>query len=243
MSHAAQRIFVDLVSKTMSRFFNGCDVLEVGSLDINGSVRDFFKNCRYIGLDVGGGKGVDVVCQGQEYDGPDDSRDQVISCEAMEHNPYWAATFANMLRICKPGGLVLMTCAAIGRKEHGTTRSSVLDSPLTIEMGWNYYRNLLPRNFLKILNFEQAFYHHRFWVNWNSYDLYFCGIKAGSPETQDDEWDSMVNHVEAYVSMQNQGKVFAYRAFVARWFGDNWFRFWRDMDRRLTLRFIRKLHD
>jgi SAM-dependent methyltransferase len=227
----------------MSRFFIDSDVLEVGSLDVNGSVRDFFHNCRYTGIDVAEGKGVDGVCQGQEYDGPDDSCDQVISCEVMEHNPYWAATFANMLRICKPGGLVLMTCAATGRKEHGTTRTSAKDSPLTVEKGWDYYRNLLPIDFLKILDFKRTFSRYQFWVNCNSYDLYFCGIKAGDHETRADEWDSVVQKVEEYVSVQNRGRVFAYRAFVAHWFGDGWFHFMRDLDRRLNLKFIRKLHD
>jgi SAM-dependent methyltransferase len=236
-------MFVDLVSQMMSRFFHDCDVLEVGSLDVNGSVRDFFHHCRYTGIDVAEGKGVDVVCQGQDFDGPDDGFDQAISCEAMEHNPFWAATFANMLRICKPGGLLLLTCAATGRKEHGTTRTSKKDSPLTVEKGWDYYRNLLPGDFLKTMNFGKAFSRHQFWVNWNSYDLYFCGIKAGSPETNVNEWDSMIDQVEAYVSRQNQGGIYAYRSFVARCFGDGWFRFMRDLDRRLNLKFIRKLHD
>src|SRR5690606_19424692 len=103
-------------------FFRGTRVLEVGSLDLNGSVRSNFSGCDYLGIDVAAGPGVDLVCQGQDYDAPDGSFDVVTSCEAMEHNPYWRETFANMLRLCRPGGLILMTCATTGRGEHGTTR-------------------------------------------------------------------------------------------------------------------------
>lgn len=59
-------------------------MLEVGSMDINGTIREFFRDT---GLDVTPGPRVDVVCGGQEYAAPDRSFDVVLSCEAMEHNP------------------------------------------------------------------------------------------------------------------------------------------------------------
>jgi len=105
MAHQGQRDFVRLVSTELQSFFRDARVLEVGSLNINGSVRDFFSNCSYVGIDIAPGKDVDVVCQGQEYAAADGSFDQVISCEAMEHNPHWKETFDNMVRICRPGGL------------------------------------------------------------------------------------------------------------------------------------------
>ena len=103
MAHQGQRDFVRLVSTELQSFFRDARVLEVGSLNINGSVRDFFSNCSYVGIDIAPGKDVDVVCQGQEYAAADGSFDQVISCEAMEHNPHWKETFDNMVRICRPG--------------------------------------------------------------------------------------------------------------------------------------------
>jgi SAM-dependent methyltransferase len=226
MCHSGQRRFVEHVAHHLGRFFRECEVLEVGSLDLNGSVRDYFHNCRYTGIDVAEGKGVDVVCQGQEYNAPDNTFDHVISCEAMEHNPYWAPTFANMLRMCKPGGLVLMTCATAGRAEHGTVRKSREASPLTVGLGWNYYRNLLPNDFLGTLDFPSAFSRYRFWLNWRHYDLFFCGLKSGHLNSDVSEWDSLVKRVDDYVSAQNQ-QVGRYRALVARHLGDRWFRFMR----------------
>ena len=157
MAHKGQQNFIQLVQASVSRFLFNKRVLEIGSLDINGSVRSHFRECSYTGIDVAAGPGVDMVCQGQDYGGPEDSFDVVISCEVMEHNPHWAETMKNMIRVCKPGGLVLMTCATLGRGEHGTARTSPNSSPLTVELGWNYYRNLTARDFKKLRTDRRAF--------------------------------------------------------------------------------------
>jgi SAM-dependent methyltransferase len=225
MSHESQRYFVRLISENMSEFFNDCKVLEVGSLDINGSVRDCFTNCEYIGLDVAEGKHVDVVCQGQDYSAPDNYFDQVISCEAMEHNPYWVETFENMIRMCRPGGLVVMTCASTGRAEHGTSRTRPRDSPLSINVGWDYYLNLTEKHFIKRIRLQDEFVYFKFWTNWNSYDLFFCGIKKTPKITFDTEmrWNSTKNAVDEYLSSANSFKFCRYRKFFAKLFGDKWF--------------------
>lgn len=180
MAHWQQMGFVEEVGALFPQFFRGVRVLEIGSLDINGSVRSFFTGCDYIGLDVSPGRGVDVVCQGQDYDAPDGSFDCVLSCEVMEHNPHWRETFANMIRLCRPGGLVIMTCATRGRAEHGTTRSSPDSSPLTIGKGWEYYRNLEARHFEAALDLRRDFSLHRFFRGLDSNDLYFAGFRAGA---------------------------------------------------------------
>ncbi len=185
MAHKEQFEFVQHIKSFFPEHFEGQRVLEVGSLDINGSVRPFFKNCEYIGLDVAEGKGVDVVCQGQDYEGPDSSFDVVISCEAMEHNPYWKETIDNMIRLTRPGGLVVISCATLGRQEHGTAKSEPGSSPLTVEKGWIYYRNLRRHDFERVVNLTAL----SVWdtaCNWDSYDLYFLGVKApASIETTD----------------------------------------------------------
>ncbi|SRR5260221_10989031 len=102
MSHPQQIEFVSQLRAAFPEFFMSARVLEIGSLDINGSIRRIFEGAgSYTGLDVGPGPGVDVVCQGQDYDAPSDGFDTVISCEVMEHNPYWVATLANMIRLCR----------------------------------------------------------------------------------------------------------------------------------------------
>lgn len=155
MAHSTQRDFIQYVKDKFPQYFEDAKVLEVGSLDINGTMRSFFDNCDYLGIDVGQGNGVDLVVQGQKYDAPDGTYDVCSSGECFEHNPYWAETFANMVRMCKSGGLVFFTCATTGRKEHGTTRTDPDSSPLTVNIGWEYYKNLDENDFRE--SFEESF--------------------------------------------------------------------------------------
>jgi hypothetical protein len=50
------------------------------------------------------------------------------------------------------------------------------DSPLTIGMGWDYYRNLNKNDFKTELNFEDYFESYEFSVEENHHDLFFWGI-------------------------------------------------------------------
>ena len=181
MAHSEQFEFIATLKAAFPGFFHAARTLEIGSLDINGSVRRFFEGGSYIGLDVAPGRGVDVVCPGQDYNAPDDSFDTVISCEAMEHNPEWKQTMVNMIRLCRPGGLVVMTCATTGRKEHGTTRTSPADSPLTIGLGWENYLNLNERDFRGAIALEETLEPLAFFANWVSRDIYMVGFKRGNP--------------------------------------------------------------
>jgi len=177
VAHPAQNEFIGRIKAIFPGHFRRARVLEIGSLDINGTIRALFEDCDYTGIDVGPGKGVDIVCEGQKFDAPAESYDVVISCETMEHNPYWAETFANMVRLVKPSGLILMTCATTGRKEHGTTRTTPADSPLTVAKGWDYYRNLSARDFAGAGVLEPLAFQF-FATCLDDYDLYFAGSKT-----------------------------------------------------------------
>lgn len=184
VAHKEQKQFILEIKNKFPDFFNNSKVLEVGSLDVNGSIRDFFMGCEYVGIDVAEGPGVNHVCQGQEYDAPDGYFDAVFSCEVMEHNPYWIETMQNMIRMCRPGGLVVMTCATLGRGEHGTTRTCAADSPLTVGIGWEYYKNLTFKDFLKsgALHGMDLVGHA---CDWISYDLYIFGFKKNGIVSED----------------------------------------------------------
>jgi SAM-dependent methyltransferase len=177
MSHPQQLDFVSGLKGTYPEYFTGKKVLEIGSLNINGSVRPFFTGCDYLGIDVGPGRDVDLVCKGEDYDAPDDTFDVTISCECFEHNPKWVETFLNMIRMTKPNGLVIMTCATAGRAEHGTARTSPADSPLTIGLGWNYYKNLVADDFFEHFDMKSIFIDYNFIHNISSHDLYMYAIK------------------------------------------------------------------
>ena len=61
-------------------------VLEVGSLDINGSVRNMFKSS-YTGIDLQEGKGVDIVMDAVDIKNKfePESFDCVLCLETLEH--------------------------------------------------------------------------------------------------------------------------------------------------------------
>jgi len=170
MSHQQQLDFIKSVKDQLPEYFKGTKVLEVGSLNINGSVRQFFEPDQYIGCDLGEGAGVDIVCRGHELPYPNESFDVVISCECFEHDRHWDKTFQKMVDLVRKGGLVIFSCATIERPEHGTTRTSPADAPFTND----YYRNLREEDFNQ---FKSSFDSYKFSQCLRPRDLYFWGLK------------------------------------------------------------------
>lgn len=184
MSHYQQLKFVGVVKHALPSYFSNTRVLEVGSWDRNGSVRKFFENCEYTGADVAPGPGVDLVMPGEAVDLPDGSLDVAISAECFEHNPKWRETFTNMHRMLRPGGLCLVTCAAVGRGEHGTSRIA-RDSSLTALKGDDdYYANLRRSDYERGFDLPRMFADHKVFYNKYFRDIYFVGIKAGGTLTR-----------------------------------------------------------
>ena len=179
MAHIQQQEFCGKIKGKYPNFFKNKKVLDIGSLDINGSNRELFSNSEYLGIDVGEGKNVDLVCIGHELKSPDNFYDVIISTEAFEHDMHYEKTILNVMRMLKPGGLFLFTCASIGRPEHGTKRYDEWTAPLLANKGdWgNYYKNLTEEDIRKIPGFSDMFPDGVFEYNSTSKDLYFSGIK------------------------------------------------------------------
>lgn len=186
MAHKEQKDFCLRVKQKFPEFFKNKRVLDIGSLDINGSNRDLFENCKYIGLDVDSGKNVDVVSVGHLYDAPDESFDVIISTEVFEHDMFYEKTIQNISRMLKKGGLFIFTCASTSRPEHGTRKCGQDCAPLLINISekWaDYYKNLEENDIRKIRGFEAAFPDGNFelgnYQNGIPADLYFYGVKGG----------------------------------------------------------------
>ena len=180
MAHSQQSDFISIIREHFPDFFRRKRVLEIGSLDLGGTIRSNFTDCEYIGADVSQGPGVDIACQGQLLDFPTGHFNVTVSCECFEHNPWWVETFVNMLRMTRPGGLVIMTCATSCRAEHGTTRSLPNSSPLTVDLGWDYYKNLTERDVRRHIPLKNWFDDFIFISSAEHYDLYFVGrVKSG----------------------------------------------------------------
>ena len=169
--HEAQKQFTQKIKSQFPQFFDNCEVLDIGAMDINGNNRYLFTNYTYTGIDLGEGPNVDVIAPGGAHTAKISKQyDVVISTECLEHDRHYLKTLNFMLDRCKSGGLMLFTCATTGRREHGTTKTTPASSPFTND----YYKNLTEQDILiDFTNFEQ----YKFEVNHISNDLYFYGIK------------------------------------------------------------------
>jgi len=102
----------------------GKRVIELGSYDVNGSLRTYVKSLNpseYIGVDIKKGPGVDIVCDAENIVDKfgKEAFDVVISTELLEHVRNWRKVISNIKNICKLNGLILITTRSIGFPYHG----------------------------------------------------------------------------------------------------------------------------
>jgi SAM-dependent methyltransferase len=113
------------------------DVLEFGSLDINGSIRGIFTPYAksYLGVDMQTGHGVDVVADASTFDAEGTLYDVIVSAEVFEHTPVWRQIIDNSHRLLKPNGLFIATMAGTGRPPHSAVDGGGLRD-------WEHYENI-----------------------------------------------------------------------------------------------------
>ena len=92
--------------------------LDVGALDVNGSVRDCFSG-PYTGVDMQAGPGVDQVANAHALPFPDASFEVVVSTEMLEHDAAYWLSLAEMGRVLQKGGHLLVTMRGNACSEHG----------------------------------------------------------------------------------------------------------------------------
>lgn len=114
--HAEARAFV----AAWAGVLKPARVLEVGSRNINGGVRDLFAKAVYVGIDTRDGPGVDVIADGATYRAIEPF-DAVLCLEVLEHAPDAAGLCQSLVANCRPGGVILVTAAGPKRRPHNAT--------------------------------------------------------------------------------------------------------------------------
>ena len=103
-------VFVEKVKELYPNKFSGTSVLEIGSLDVNGSVRyrkGLFEGCDYLGIDLLEGKCVDLVVDYTKFQAPK-KYDMILYLDAVEHDRFREKSFAKMWQDLKDDGIVIM---------------------------------------------------------------------------------------------------------------------------------------
>lgn len=93
-------------------------VIALGSLDVNGDVRDIVLHDRWTGVDIVPGPGVDLVCDAHDVPLADHSADLVLCLEMLEHDSDPNATFATIARLLTIDGVALLTTRSEGFPYH-----------------------------------------------------------------------------------------------------------------------------
>lgn len=99
-------------------------VLEVGSYNVNGSVREFINSLdpkNYVGVDIEEGPNVDAICDATALTDQFrcESFDLVIATEVIEHIRHWQKAISNFKQVLKPGGILIISTRSIGFPYHG----------------------------------------------------------------------------------------------------------------------------
>lgn len=101
--------------------FNPGRVLEIGSQNINGSIRDLFEDAdEYVGIDMVEGPGVDLVLNASkslQHFGQL-SFDTIICCETLEHDLYFYDTVEQIYQMLRLGGFLIITTPTFGFPLH-----------------------------------------------------------------------------------------------------------------------------
>jgi len=121
MSSTSSRLFLE--QQIVESDVRGLRVLEIGSKDVNGSIRPAvmkYEPGEYIGTDIEAGNGVDVIADAaQLVEHFGESRfDLVIASEMLEHVADWRTVISNMKRVTTENGYLVITTRSRGFPFH-----------------------------------------------------------------------------------------------------------------------------
>ena len=117
--HFENRLFWQRCSERYPRYFNDpSKVIEFGSYNINGTIRDWCKCSDYTGVDWIAGPCVDLVSLAHQVPFGPRMFDTVLSASMLEHDPYWEWSLAKMIEVMKKDGILAISWGASRNPPH-----------------------------------------------------------------------------------------------------------------------------
>jgi len=171
--HTAVRTWLKRIKGMYPAYFNSGSILEVGSRNVNGTARDYFSCCEYLGIDLSKGPGVDLVESALDHRERKIRYNVIVCTETLEHDSCWSGTLQAMRSMLHRHGLLIITAAGPNRPEHGTHEHTPEDSPETLD----YYRNITKEMIYSVFN-RSDFVLQECVYNEDETDIYFYGILA-----------------------------------------------------------------
>ncbi len=122
--------------KKHSKHYN--NVLEVGSLNFNGTIRDAIRCNYYLGVDRMDGPCVDLVIE--DVSEITDTFDAIVCCEVLEHDPNPWKTVNHLKSLLVPNGTLIISTPTFGFPIHRYPIDCY-------RFGMDAYTNFLFKNF------------------------------------------------------------------------------------------------
>jgi SAM-dependent methyltransferase len=117
------RSVLEFFRRIDSTYVKDKKILEVGSRDVNGTVRPILTALgpeSYLGVDIVAGRSVDRICNVERLVDTfgEETFDVVISSEMLEHVVDWRSAIRNIKGAVSRGGLVIITTRSFGFPHH-----------------------------------------------------------------------------------------------------------------------------
>lgn len=126
-------------------------VLEIGSLNFNGGVREFFSDASsYIGTDMQEGEGVDLVINAHDLlkEFKKESFDTILCLETFEHDDKFWLTLENIKALIKKNGFLIITTPTFGFPLHRFPKDY-------FRFGEDAFRDIFFKDY-RIINLEEV---------------------------------------------------------------------------------------
>ena len=114
MHHSAYLNAEKFYHKYCEKNIENKKILDVGSYDVNGTMKPIFEKGQYVGLDMEIGPNVDIVGVSHDIPFEKDEFDIVISSSCFEHDDMFWISFQEMCRVLKPGGYMYIQAPSNG---------------------------------------------------------------------------------------------------------------------------------